>query len=182
MVTSNPKNWKVYCKATFKSLCAILEDWDTNDEDVVRITTRIYYEGVFSCGLGDTGLISKNALNDPSNRTDDHCFSPQFVGRYIMDNPHIYLTDYNKFDEIFVKSCTKIKVTKKENKQLSQFTINKRGQPYQVLVPTDKKYERLGIELYKRPDGKTRWNTSQPTQNKVNYLQELLEYEKNFIV
>ena len=101
MVTSKPKNWKVYCKATFKSLCAILEDWNTNDEDVVRITTRIYYEGVFSCGLGDTGLISKNALNDPSNRTDDHCFSPQFVGRYIMDNPHIYLTDYNKFDEIF---------------------------------------------------------------------------------
>ena len=50
MVTSTPKNWKVYCKATFKSLCAILEDWDTNDEDVVRITTRIYYEGVFSCG------------------------------------------------------------------------------------------------------------------------------------
>ena len=75
-----------------------------------------------------------------------------------------------------------IKVTKKENKQLSQFTINKRGQPYQVLVPTDKKYERLGIELYKRPDGKTRWNTSQPTQDRVNYLQELLEYEKNFIV
>ena len=71
------KNWKVYCKATFKSLCANLEDWDTNDEDVVRIITRIYYEGVFSCGLGDTGLISKNALNDPQNRTDDHCFSPQ---------------------------------------------------------------------------------------------------------
>ena len=41
MVTSNPKNWKVYCKATFKSLCANLEDWDTNDEDVVRIITRI---------------------------------------------------------------------------------------------------------------------------------------------
>ena len=99
-----------------------------------------------------------------------------------MDNAHIYLPDYNKFGEIFVQSCTKIKVTKKENKQLSQFTINKRGQPYQVLVPTDKKYEKLGIELYKRPAGKTRWNTSQPTQDKVNYLQELLEYEKNFIV
>ena len=74
----------------------------------------------------------------------------------------------NKFEEIFVKSCTKIKVTKKENKQLSQFTINKRGQPYQVLVPTDKKYERLGIELYNRPDGTTRWNTSQQSWNNSN--------------
>ena len=59
----------------------------------MRIITRQYYEGVFSCNYGDTGLISEDALNNSSERADDHCFSPQFVGRFIMDNADVYLTD-----------------------------------------------------------------------------------------
>jgi len=173
---------EVYCRATFNALKSNLDMWDPNDPDVVRIITRQYYEGVFSCQYGDTGLISENAMNNPSERADDHCFSPQFVGRYIMDNSELYLFDYDKFREIFTMSCTKIKVTKSENRKLQQLTENKRGKPYKVFIPTDKKYDHIGIKLYKRPEGKTYWNTAKPTEEKIVFPSELLEYEKQFIV
>lgn len=176
------KKLEVYCKATYNALKSNLEMWDSTDPDVVRIITRQYYEGVFSCQYGDTGLISEEALNNPSERTDDHCFSPQFVGRFVMDNADVYLNNYDKFREVFIASCTKIKVTKSENRKLQQLTSNKRGQEYKVFVPTDKKYSYLGIKLYKRPDGNRRWDSSQPTDETVNYLPELLNYEENFLV
>ena len=93
MTNIKQRKLEIYCKATFNALKSNLELWDPNDPDVVRIITRQYYEGVFSCQYGDTGLISEEALNNPSERTDDHCFSPQFVGRFVMDNADVYLTD-----------------------------------------------------------------------------------------
>lgn len=182
MTNTKQRKLNIYCKATFKALKSNLEDWDANDPDVVRIITRQYYEGVFSCNYGDTGLISEDALNNSSERTDDHCFSPQFVGRFIMDNADVYLTDYDKFKEVFIASCTKIKVTKSENRKLQQLTENKRGKQYKVFVPTDKKYDHLGIRLYKRPENKTRWSDAQLTNEKITFLPDLLEYEKKFIV
>ena len=182
MTNIKQRKLEIYCKATFNALKSNLELWDPNDPDVVRIITRQYYEGVFSCQYGDTGLISEEALNNPSERTDDHCFSPQFVGRFVMDNADVYLTDYDKFREVFIASCTKIKVTKSENRKLQQLTENKRGKQYKVFVPTVKKYEHLGIKLYKRPENKTRWIDAQPTDEKITYLAELLEYERKFLV
>jgi len=182
MTDIRQRKLEIYCKATFNALKSNLELWNPNDPDVVRIITRQYYEGVFSCQYGDTGLISENAMNSPSERTDDHCFSPQFVGRFVMDNAEVYLTDYNKFREVFISSCTKIKVTKSENRRLQQLTENKRGEMYKVFVPTDKKYEHLGIKLYKRPENKVRWTDAQPTDENITFLPQLLDYEKQFIV
>ena len=99
-----------------------------------------------------------------------------------MDNAEVYLMDYDKFREVFISSCTKIKVTKSENRRLQQLTENKRGEMYKVFVPTDKKYEHLGIKLYKRPENKVRWTDAQPTDENVTFLPQLLDYEKQFIV
>jgi hypothetical protein len=127
-------------------------------------------------------LISEDAMNNSSERTDDHCFSPQFVGRFVMDNADVYLIDYDKFREVFIASCTKIKVTKSENRRLQQLTENRRGEVYKVFIPTNEKYEHLGIKLYKRPENKVRWTDAQPTDEKVTFLPQLLDYEKQFIV
>jgi len=182
MINIKQRKLEIYCQATFNALKSNLDLWDENDPDVVRIITRQYYEGVFSCQYGDTGLISEDAMNNSSERTDDHCFSPQFVGRFVMDNADVYLIDYDKFREVFISSCTKIKVTKSENRRLQQLTENRRGEVYKVFVPTDKKYEHLGIKLYKRPENKVRWTDAQPTDEKVTFLPQLLDYEKQFIV
>ena len=45
------------------------------------------------------------------------------------------------------------KVTKKENKALSKLTVTEKVSFPKVLVATDKKYDHLGIKLYKLPDG-----------------------------
>jgi len=174
---------EIYCQATFNALKSNLELWDPTDEDIVRVVTRFYYEGIFSCQYGDTGLISEEASKAVStDRTDDHCWSPQFVGRYVMDNAHIYLEDYDEFRNLFQSACTKIKVLKSENRKLSQLTSNKQGESYKVFVPTDKKYQHLGINLFKRPDGKVRWDSAQPTDETIKYHKGLLEYEKQFVV
>ena len=51
-----------------------------------------------------------------------------------------------------------------------------------MFVSTDKKYDYLGIKLYKRPENKTRWVDAQPTDERVTYLAELIEYERKFLV
>ena len=174
---------EIYCQATFNAMKSNLELWDPNDEDIVRVITRFYYEGIFSCQYGNTGLISEEALKAlPRDRTDDHCWIPQFVGRYVMDSAHIYLEDYDEFRNLFESACTKIRVLKTENRELSKLTSNVKGKPYMVFIPTDKKYQHLGIKLLKRPDGKVRWDSAQPTDEIIKYHKGLLEYEKQFIV
>ena len=49
---------------------------------------------------------------------------------------------------------TIVKVTKKENKELSKFIETESGYFPKVLVPTNKKYDDLGIKVYKLPFNK----------------------------
>ena len=110
----NSKNWKAYCQTTFNSLRANVNNW--GNPDFFRPITRLYYIGVFDCGTSNhLGLISEEALNNPTERTKDHCLSPQFIGRMIMDNPEKYLEDYDIFENLFWLSCSLITVTKEEN-------------------------------------------------------------------
>lgn len=173
------KNWKAYCQTTFNSLRSNIDNW--GDPDFFRPITRLYYIGVFDCGqVNHLGMISEEALSNPKERTHDHCLSPQFVGRMIMDNPDKYLQDYSVFEGLFWLSCSTITVTKNENKQLSLLTENN-GFEYKVKVPTNLKYKHLGIKLYQRVG--TGWkNVVECGDNLISTPSDLLEYEKRFLV
>jgi len=173
------KNWKSYCQTTFNSLRANVDNW--GNPDFFRPITRLYYIGVFDCGTSNhMGLISHEALHNPKERTKDHCFSPQFIGRMIMDNPEKYLEDYTIFENLFWTSCSLITVTKEENRQLSMLTEND-GIDYKVYVPTNLKYQHLGIKLYQKIGAS--WKTAVEYDNNIIPAPaDLLEYEKKFLV
>jgi hypothetical protein len=178
------KNWKSYCESSFNSLKSNLHNW--GKQDYYRPITRIYYINVFDCGLNNpTGYISESALKNKMNGKKtvyDHCLSPQFIGRMILDNPDKYLEDYSVFEKIFWISCRTIVVTQEENFALSSLTEND-GLDYKVRVPTNKKYNHLGIKLYSRPKGKKLWRTSVLLEtNIIDTPLELLEYEKMFLI
>ena len=178
------KDWKVYCEKTFNNLKANSHKWRSSP-NWDRAITRDYYIGVFDCGNPNpTGLISENAFHNKLNKTKtvrDHCLSPQFIGRMIMDNQEKYLSDYETFEEIFWYSCRTIIVTQRENEALSDLTSN-RDNKYQVLVPTHMKYNSLNISLYKKHENKTQWKHAQPIESNIlDVPEELLEYEKQYL-
>tara|TARA_B100000900_G_C20188139_1_gene556727 strand:- start:50 stop:586 length:537 start_codon:yes stop_codon:yes gene_type:complete len=177
-MTGRAKNWKAYCKTAFNALSASVEDW--GDPDFFRPITRIYYINVFDCAtVNHLGLMSEEALLNPKERTQDHCLSPQFIGRMIMDNPDKYLQDYYIFESLFWTACSTITVTKKENKSLSMLTENN-GIEYKVFVPTNLKYKHLSINLLQKTG--PRWNNAiKYDDNTIPAPADLLEYEKNFL-
>jgi len=172
------KNWRAYCLTAFGALQSSIENW--GNPDFFRPITRSFYEQVFSSGYEHSGLISEKALNNPKQRTDDHCLSPQFICRMIMDNPDIYLSDYDIFENLFFLAKTTNKVTKSENKQLSKLTSNNTID-YKVYVPTNLKYQHLGIKLYRKTGAQ--WKTAVECEdNIIPAPSDLLEYEKRFLV
>ena len=73
-------------------------------------------------------------------------------------------------------------VTSQENKNLSKLTENRRGD-FKIYVPTNLKYEHLGIKLFER-QGRL-WSDSVELDNSVldHYVpSDLLEFEKQFLV
>ena len=180
MTTKHKKVWQAYSKTAYNAMYASLPNW--GDPDFYRPITRLYYISVFDCAqVNHLGLISEEALNNPKERTHDHCLSPQFIGRMIMDNPDKYLSEYSVFEQMFWLSCSTITVTKSENKQLSMLTENN-GFDYKVFVPTNLKYNHLGIQLYKKQTGKTWKSAVLEDHNLIPAPPELLEYEKSFLV
>lgn len=173
------KNWEAYCKTSFNSLRSNVENW--GEPDFFRPITRIYYISVFDCAqVNHLGLISEKAKNNPKERTYDHCLSPQFIGRMIMDHSEKYLEDYEVFKNLFWLSCSTITVTKNENVQLSRLTENN-GIDYRVYVPTNLKYKHLNIKLYKRTN--KRWkNAVECDDNIISVPEDLIRYEREFIV
>ena len=173
-----PKNWKAYCETCFNALNSNIDNW--GNPDFFRPITRSFYEQVFSSGYNHTGLISENAMNNPTKRTHDHCLSPQFICRMIMDNSDIYLDNYDIFENLFYLARTSICITKKENKQLSLLTENK-GIDYKVHIPTNLKYQHLGIKLYQKTGA--RWKDAvEYGDNIIPAPADLLDYEKRFLV
>ena len=78
------------------------------------------------------------------------------------------------------------KVTKKENKALSKLTVTEKVSFPKVLVATDKKYDHLGIKLYKRDEGVKGWKRENCTILENNILNdvpvELLDYERDYLL
>jgi len=174
---------EIYCRGAFNGLNAQREYYDPIDGDIVRYCAKcIFYSAVFDCQFGKTGLVSEEARYLPDNkRTWDHFNSPQRVGHFVMDNMEIYLNNYEKFRDIFIWACTQILVTKSQNRMLQQLTENKSGKDLKIFVPTDKKYEHVGIKLCKRPGNKGTYKKAIPTDEIIPIPQEYLNWEKQFI-
>jgi|DEB0MinimDraft_6_1074348.scaffolds.fasta_scaffold05537_6 hypothetical protein len=179
------KNWEEYCETSYRELNSILDLWQDPNYSA-RPLTRSYYIKVFDCSLCNfTGYASEEALKNKLNGKKvvyDHCLSPQFVTRMILDNPEIYLKDYNNFKQIFWDCCSTIMVTQEENIRLSRLTEND-GYYYKIHVPTHLKYNHLGINLYFRPTLKGKWKDAVPLEtNIIEVPKNLIEYEKYFLV
>ncbi len=179
------RNWQIFCEKTYNNMRANVHKWNESPEWNIALA-RDFYLGVFDSGNPNpTGLISENAYVNKMNKgktTHDHCLSPQFVGRMILDNQDTYLNDYEKFKSAFWYSCRTIIVTSKENESLSFLTQNN-DDGYKVLVATNMKYNHLDIKLYERESGKKEWKYARPINNNVlDVPEELLEYEKRFLV
>ena len=175
------KNAYTYCEGSFASYQATKDNW--GNPDWSRFLTRIFYNSMFGAGTNPTGYISEKALQNKLNKKktcQDHYLSPQFMGRMILDNQEKYLSDYETYKQIFELACSTVEVTVEENSILRQFTSNTDNN-YKVYVPTDEKYEKAGIKLYKRPEGKKYWRYAQPTQEKLYFPDDLIVYEKQFL-
>lgn len=179
---------ETYCLIAYNAMRSNLYLWKSkpNDKDVLRGVTRPYYDLVHSLSI-PSGYITVNALQEKQNDSQwilckDHCYSPQFIGRMIMDHSEIYLEDYEKFRQLFYKSCTTIDITPEENRKLSLLTSNQNGN-YKILVPTDKKYQHLNIQLVKRNYGRNWYHKpTDPVSNYIETPEELLHYEKQFLI
>lgn len=178
--------WEEYCETTYNSLKANVHNW--GKPEFFRPLTRIYYMGVFDCGNPNhTRLISQTAYDRKrrgAKTVHDHYLSPQFVGRMILDHPDQYLTDYNVFRDTFYKSCGTIIVSAEENIRLSHLTNND-GDDYKVYVPTDQKYQHLGIDLLTIPGRVKSWKTimlDKASESDLHFPEHLLQYEKDYLV
>jgi len=172
--------WTTYSKFAFNALRSNI-DLYPNDSNAKRAAGRIFYDLIFSSGTVKTGLISETALK-LKKRCEDHYLSPQFVCRMICENPELYLEDYTIFENLFFQCRRTICVTSQENTDLSKLTEN-RGGDFKIYVPTNLKYEHLGIKLFERQGN--RWKDSAKLENSIldNYVpSDLLEFEKQFLV
>ena len=114
----------------------------------------------------------------------DHYLSPQFLSRFIYDNQSVYLEDFEEFKKIFYLACGIIIVTQDENDELAKFTkSDEKKDLFEILVPTDKKYDEIGIKLYQY-EGTQKWKnrTYIPVSNSIlNVPTNILEYEKQYL-
>jgi len=179
---------ETYCKIAFNGLKANVDEWFTNRncKDTVRAITHSFYNTVHSLSV-PSGLVSVEAVKKKREEPEwalckDHCYSPQFIGRMIMDNSDKYLNDYELYRKLFITACTTIIVTPEENRSLSFLTSN-RNNDFKIYAHTDKKYQHLNIELVEKSQG-LKWymKDMKPASNYIETPQELIEYETQFLI
>jgi len=180
---SSSKKIEVYAKRCYIDFMnpEIIRWWNDESEDtnVGRAITRPFYDLVHSCSI-PTGLITESAFNS-HKKTKDHCFRPQFVYRFMLDN-HEQFEDFSVFREWFVMCCSTILVTPNENDRLSSEGTKNHGGEYVIMSPTDKQYVRANLDLFTYSNERS-WakRSLTPASNGINAPSTLLEYEKVFI-
>jgi len=185
---SSAKKIEIYAQRCYYDFMNtdIIDWWQNNrnDKDIVRAITRPFYDLVHACSI-PTGLITKTAFEKLQNNkkfiaTKDHCFRPQNVYHYMLDNRESFC-EFSTFRKWYVMCCSTILVVGKENDRLSLDGIDNRRGSYIIKVPTDQQYIRAGLDLYSyglQREWKDR--TLTPESNLIVAPQELIEYEKKF--
>ena len=142
-----------FANVSYKAMKGVFPLWKDASSHTIRGMTRLLYDPVFCCGaVNQTGLTSVSALMEKTKPTLDHCLSPQFVARMVYDNPDVWLTDFEKFKELFHACCQTILITSKQNYALSNLTKNLNGEFF-VEVATHEKYKHLNIKLFHEQEG-----------------------------
>ena len=177
------RDWTKWCRKSYITFNGMSPYWD--DPEMVLITTRDFYTVVHDCGNPNpSGYISYNALQNKLSKqktVNDHCCSPQFIGRMIIDKWCHYKDDYEMFKQTFFEATKTVVVTAEENTQLSLLTKNDRY-GFRGLVPTHLKYKHLNIELFERV-GSNRWSDAVIAElDEFPTPEGLTEYEKQYIV
>lgn len=142
-----------------------------------RSVHRLYYDSILRHGHRFTGYVSKNAMKKSTNTTYDHFPIPQWIGRFIMDNGDVYLSDFEKFKDMFKFSLQTIKVTKEENRKLSLQTpiiTNIDGINTFIEISIKDKYDKADIMLWCDKDGYV-------DEFPIPIPQEILDYEEQFL-
>ena len=163
-------------KTTFDNMKLMLSKYNSDNYDK-RSVHRLYYESIQRHGHIFTNYVSKNAMKKSTNTTYDHFSIPQWIGRFIMDNSDVYLSDFEKFKDIFKFSLQTIKVTKEENKKLSSQTpVIKEidGIKTFIEISIKDKYNKAGILLWCDKDGYV-------DEFPIDIPQEILDYEEQFL-
>ncbi len=177
-----------YAEVVYTDLRAQRENWNKkrNSRHTVRAITHGNYDRIHTMST-PSGLVSKSAIEEKLKNpefvfTKDHAYRPQFIMQMFMDNPEVFLTDFNIFLEYIILASTTILITSKENDKLKSFTKNKNGEIL-IKVPTDKIYQEAGIELFETKTGRGWWKTDlKPADNYLPTPDLYLEYERNFLV
>jgi len=127
------------------------ELWPTSSPKIKRFLSRMYYIWIFGETPISTNLMSEALWNqeedEEGHRTKacpDHVFIPQFCGYMILDNPEIFLEDEDVFWEMYNWNRYIIKVTPKQNKKLSQYSL---GKDNLVKCSMYERYEKENISL-----------------------------------
>lgn len=177
-----------YAEIVYTDLRAQGENWNKkrNNRNTVRGITHGNYDRIHTLST-PSGLVSKSAIEQKLKDskfvfTKDHAYRPQFIMQMFMDNPEVFLTDFNVFLEYIILASTTILITSKENDKLKSFTKNKNGEIL-IKVPTDKIYQEAGIELLETQSGRGWWKRDlKPADNYLHTPDLYLEYEKKFLV
>lgn len=168
--------WEYYSKVAYDTLLAQRENWSI--QEMHRPITRLWYTCIHACGLPNPNppLISEKALNDKCagvSISDDHCYAPEKRCCMIMDMPDVFLCDYEEFKCLFYESTRTIKVSKHENKLLSQMKD----------TPVHLRYEKAGIVLRKRIGRRWTWEDTEPYPNNIlEQIPEFVEYEERYLL
>ena len=182
------------------------EKYDEDDKDWKRLRSRRLYDPVFHATNTHTGFISQASVNarieydlnpeyyksgknkgkkKPYQPCHDHHRTPQIYLHYLVKcKPHVFNKtpeDFKEFLYHFKLATSIIEVTKEENTKLSSFT-SFTDNNYKVYQPSDKKYEKANIILCERPAGVKGWKEAKPTDKIIEFTQDFLDFEKEFLV
>lgn len=113
--------------------------YSTSDEHDGSPYERVFYDTIAKIS---SGWVSKEYMNTDNKKkytTKDHMMKPQFGGKFLMDNPELWLGSFEKFLEWAMIFSMVISVTKKENIKLRDETKH---------LPLEETYASLGIQLF----------------------------------
>ena len=180
--------YETYVHSAFITLRGFIPFWRKN-EFTLRAYPRHLYDMVMSVGTKKTDksrytselypydlgtyIDSKGKVQN-DRMVDDHCFSPQTVGEFILDNPDPYLEDFELFMRLFKCISLTHSIRKTQNDSLSSL---------KHIIPTKFKYQHKEILLY---DSRTSEQVSNIIEPMVyvsdNFWEDYCDWERKMVL
>ena len=143
-----------------------------------RFYERGFYDVLSSIRLSWVSKKYNNTDNKKKYTTLDHLYKPQFGAKFLLDNPTLWIDNFDKFLSWAEFFSSVIPVTKGENKKLSSQITNV-SKNYQIHVPLKESYKKAGIMLFE--EGGEGYDAT-PYDPFKNVPEVYTNYEKLFLV